>query len=111
MPTVAVTPESLGRRGIVARTPAFLPAILLFVLHAVAGAVPPDPLHVAGVWDGGDYDSLIQPLVFGLLDASVAEAAIATPCHVARDAAGPSTPPAPTARTPRPPQSRAPPFA
>src|SRR5262245_51907642 len=41
--------------------------ILLFVgLTAAALAVPSEPLHLAGIQDGGDFDSAIQPLLLGL---------------------------------------------
>jgi hypothetical protein len=43
------------------------------VIHAAAVAVPPAALHQPGIWDGGDYDSLIQPLVLAL-DATPVEA-------------------------------------
>src|SRR5215831_13941041 len=43
-----------------------VPGVALIVLFAVANATPLEPLHVKGIQDGGDYDSLIQPLVLAL---------------------------------------------
>ncbi len=55
------------------RTAVCLPGALLVLLLAGAGATPPEALYLKGVQDGGDYNSLIQPLVLalsGLADAS-----------------------------------------
>jgi hypothetical protein len=46
--------------------------VLVAVLQWVADATPPESLHVPGVHDGGDYDSLVQPRLLtltGLPDA------------------------------------------
>jgi hypothetical protein len=69
--TVAMTSER-PRRRTPGRTTALVIGVLSLVLHAAAAAVPPAALHVSGVWDGGDYDSLIQPLVIAL-EATPAE--------------------------------------
>ena len=45
---------------------ALLATVLLVLLHAVAFAIPPKPLHLPGIQDGADYDSLIQPVVLTL---------------------------------------------
>jgi hypothetical protein len=36
------------------------------VLFAVADVIALEPLHLKGIQDGGDYDSLIPPLVLAL---------------------------------------------
>jgi hypothetical protein len=43
-----------------------LPGVLLLLLVAVANATPLEILHLKGIQDGGDYDSIIQPLVLSL---------------------------------------------
>ncbi len=61
-------------RRLARRTVHGLPGVLLVLLLAVADATPLEPLHLKGIQDGGDYDSLIQPLVLtlgGLADAPV----------------------------------------
>ncbi len=58
---------------------ALLATVLLVLLHAVAWAVPPEPLHLPGIQDGADYDSLIQPLVFALAGVPVARVMAGTP--------------------------------
>jgi len=40
--------------------------ISLAALHFVAHAAPPEALHVPGLHDGGDYDSIILPQVLAL---------------------------------------------
>ena len=56
-----------GTRHVLIRRAIPVPLILLLVgLTAAALAVPPEPLHLAGIQDGGDFDSVIQPLVLGL---------------------------------------------
>lgn len=36
---------------------------ILSVVYAVADATPLESLYIRGIYDGGDYDSLVQPLV------------------------------------------------
>ena len=67
----AMTPHPASRSCLTRRTVALVPALVLVLLHAVALSVPPERLHVPGVHDGGDYDSLIQPLVLALSAVSV----------------------------------------
>jgi hypothetical protein len=108
---VAMRAGRASLRHAVARTAILVPAVLVLVLHAVAGVVPLEPLHIAGLWDGADYDSLIQPLVVGLADASLPVVAAIRPVCPAAAATGPATPDAPGAPTARRPPSRAPPLA
>ena len=37
--------------------------VVLTVSYGVAAATPLESLYIAGIYDGGDYDSLVQPLV------------------------------------------------
>jgi hypothetical protein len=103
--------DSLGGSPAILRHAALVPAVLLLVLHAVAGAMPPDPLHLLGIWDGGDYDSVIQPLVAALDVTSVDAGAVATPAGPRLAAARVPAPPAATRQTAPRPQPRAPPLA
>jgi len=94
---------------LVARAARLLPAVLLVLLHSVAFGMPPEPLHLAGIQDGADYDSLIQPLVLALSGVSVVEVGV-TPAKATRalvGAAAPTARPVPAARLPQP---RAPPL-
>jgi len=43
-----------------------LQGLLLVLLLAVAYATPREQLYLGGLQDGGDYDSLVQPLVLAL---------------------------------------------
>jgi hypothetical protein len=38
---------------------------------AVANATPLEILHLKGIQDGGDYDSIIQPLVLSLAGLAI----------------------------------------
>jgi len=76
-----LTPAPLRVRHRLARTTTLLPALLLVLLHAVALAVPLEPLHRPGIQDGGDYDSLIQPLVLALAGVSATGAAVVAPAR------------------------------
>ena len=58
---------------------ALLATVLLVLLHAVAFAIPPEPLHLPGLQDGADYDSLIQPLVLALSGVLAAAGEAGTP--------------------------------
>lgn len=49
------------------------------MLLAVANARPVEPIHLGGVQDGGDYDSLIQPLVLMLAGLPVTPVPLLTP--------------------------------
>jgi hypothetical protein len=53
-----------------------LPGVLLLLLVAVAHATPLEALHLKGIQDGGDYDSIIQPLVLSLAGLAILEAPI-----------------------------------
>ncbi len=48
------------------RTAVCLPGALLVLLLVGADATPPEALYLKGIQDGGDYNSLIQPLVLAL---------------------------------------------
>jgi hypothetical protein len=48
-----------------------LPGVLLLLLVAVANATPLEILHLKGIQDGGDYDSIIQPLVLSLAGLAI----------------------------------------
>ncbi|HEV8676024.1 MAG TPA: hypothetical protein VGX21_18465 [Methylomirabilota bacterium] len=71
MKDVGLVAEAASRRP---RRPAFgsgvgsagLCAILaVLLLRAAAYATPPDPLWIAGIYDGADFDDLLRPI--GLL--------------------------------------------
>jgi hypothetical protein len=88
----------------------FLQGVLLVLVLAVAYATPPEPLHLAGIQDGGDYDSLIQPLVLLLAGLPVTEVPLLTWLGPRPTRAIPSLPsdlPAPVHRGA---ESRAPPI-
>jgi hypothetical protein len=53
-------------RRLAARLVGLSSAVLLVLVLAVSDATTPEPLHLQGLQDGGDYDSLIQPLVLAL---------------------------------------------
>ncbi len=90
---------------------ALLATILPVLLHAVAFAVPPEPLHLPGLQDGGDYDSLIQPLVLALFGVPATERLSVARIGLSRDLPG-AFPPAPRLNTPAPiPPPRAPTLA
>ena len=89
---------------------ALLATVLLVLLHAVAFAIPPEPLHLPGIQDGADYDSLIQPLVLALSGVLAAAGEAGTPAGGGRPlwwASVPAALPLPATRLP---QSRAPPL-
>jgi len=85
--------------------------VLLVWLFAVANATPPEPLHLEGILNGGDYDSLIQPLVLSLAGLPDTPVSLLTPLGLslmrvssrvsddvltaARPAAAPRAPPLP----------------
>jgi hypothetical protein len=58
LPSVAPRPHWRAAR------PAFLLVAILLLLgmRGVAHATPPEPLWVAGFYDGCDFDDLVQPL-------------------------------------------------
>lgn len=58
LPSVARRPRWRASR------PAFVLVALLLLLgmRGVAHATPPEPLWVAGLYDGCDFDDLVQPL-------------------------------------------------
>ncbi len=84
--------------------------VLLALLHAVAFAVPPEPLHLPGIQDGADYDSLIQPLVLALTALPVAAGVAVTPAGSRRTLLWASVPAALPVSATRLPQPRAPPL-
>ena len=55
-----------GRCEALAHRTVYLLPVVLLVVFAVADATPLEPLHLKGIQDGGDYDSLIQPRVLVL---------------------------------------------
>jgi hypothetical protein len=61
------------------RTAGLLLAVLFLLLFGVAYAVPVEPLHLKGIQDGGDYDSLIQPLVLALAGVPDTPVPVLTP--------------------------------
>ena len=100
-----------GRCGPLARrTVSLLPVVLLTVLFAVADAIPLEPLHLEGIQDGGDYDSLIQPLVLALAALPERPVSVFTPIGPSADRlslSGPAALPLPARRGA---PSRAPPV-
>src|SRR3989442_15379771 len=66
-------------RRLARRTVHSLSGVLLLLLLAVADATPLEPLHLKGIQDGGDYDSLIQPLVLALAALPDAPVPVITP--------------------------------
>src|SRR5262249_40938404 len=60
-----------ARARLLAGPVALLATVLLVLLHAVACAVPPQPLYLSGLQDGAGYDSLISPLLLGLTGGPV----------------------------------------
>jgi|SRR6516225_676146 hypothetical protein len=66
--------------------------VLLIPLQAVAFAVPPEPLHLAGIQNGADYDSLIQPLVCSLAGLPVEDGRALAPVGPSRSLTGASIP-------------------
>jgi len=100
-----------GRRGALARqTVPLLLVASLAMLFAVADAIPLEPLHLKGIQDGGDYDSLIQPLVLGLAALPESPVSVFTPIAPSTDrllVSGPSDLPLPGGRGA---PSRAPPV-
>ena len=80
------------------------------MLLAVANARPVEPIHLGGVQDGGDYDSLIQPLVLMLAGLPVTPVPLLTPLRPSRvelPFAAPEDLPGPAGRASEP---RAPPV-
>ena len=69
-----------------------VPGAALIVLFAVANATPPEPLYLKGIQDGGDYDSLTQPLVLSLAGLPDTPVPVLIP-HGPRPARVPSTVP------------------
>ena len=106
-----MSPQLARFPPLVARTAYYLlPAVLLVLCHVVAFATSPEPLHLAGIQDGADYDSLIQPLVLALSVVPVVAGVVLTPVGSSRAlgrAAVPSARPVLAARLPQP---RAPPL-
>jgi hypothetical protein len=41
--------------------------LVVTLLLGVADATPPESLHIPGLHDGGDYDSVIQPRILTLI--------------------------------------------
>ncbi len=92
------------------RTVHLLPVVLLVLVFAVANATPLEPLHLKGIQDGGDYDSLIQPLVLLLAALPESPVSVLTPLGPSTDRVSfgiPADPPVPARRAA---QSRAPPV-
>lgn len=82
---------------------------VLSVLQAVADATPLESLHVAGIHNGGDYDSVVQPRVLMLTGIPDGQGPLLTPLGDSPDRIEPvglasSPEPAPSSV-----QSRAPP--
>jgi hypothetical protein len=105
-----MSPQSARVSPLVGRTAGLLLAVLLVLLHVGAFATSPEPLHLAGIQDGADYDSLIQPLVLALSGVPVVEVVMVTPAGSTRAplwASVPAARPGPAARLPQP---RAPPL-
>ncbi len=97
-------------RPLARRTVHLLPVVPLVLLFAVADATPLEPLHLKGIQDGGDYDSLIQPLVLSLAGLPDSQVPIVTPLGPSTERVSSSVPadlPVPASRAA---QSRAPPV-
>ena len=75
-------------RAVARWTVHLLPIVLLVVVFAGANATPLEPLHLKGIQDGGDYDSLIQPLLLGLAALSESSRTILTPLGASTDWVG-----------------------
>jgi hypothetical protein len=102
-----VVPSCCGTPA--SRTVYLLPVVLLAVF-AVADATPLEPLHLKGIQDGGDYDSLIQPLVLVLAALPESPVSVFTPIAPSTDRlsfSGPAVLPLPARRGA---PSRAPPV-
>ncbi len=87
-----------------------LPIVLLLLVFAVAHAPPVEALYLKGIQDGGDYDSLIQPLLLGLAALPESSRTILIPLGASTDWVGvrlAADPPLPGLRAA---ESRAPPV-
>jgi len=110
---LAVSPEDpRARVRVVARRAVrFLLVGLLLFLPGAALATPPEPLHLVSIQDGGDYDSLIRPLLLALIGLPDGPLPLVTPLGPIQAHAGTSVPAAPGVRFSRSAPSRAPPVS
>jgi len=82
---------------------------LLAVLQSVADATPPESLHVPGIHDGGDYDSVVQPRLLTLTGLPDGRPPRLAPLGKSLDPVEPLGPACPSDSVPSSVQSRAPP--